>query len=66
MHFGRHANEGAIAPLRPPDYATGCYIHYYRIRILDLAMVTLVSTDTLGYTNFLHIVGNLVNFVVRC
>ena len=63
MQFGWHANEGAIAPLRPPDYATGCYIHYYRIRILNLAMV---STGTLGYTNFLHIVGNLVNFVVRC
>ena len=31
--------------------------------ILDLA---IVSTGTLGYTNFLHIVGNLVNFFVRC
>ena len=50
MHFGRHAKEGAIAPLPAlPGYATGYYIHYYKTRILDLAMV---STRTLGNTNF--------------
>ena len=64
MHFRQHVNEGGNSPQPAlPGYTTGCYIHYYRTRILDLAMV---STGTLGNTSFLHIVGNLVNFIVSC
>ena len=42
MHFGQNAKEGAIAP-----YATGCYIHNYMTRSLDLAMVSTGTLETL-------------------
>ena len=59
MQCGRHASS-------PPLSLATLLAATSTTKGLEFLIWQLVSTGTLGDTNFLHIVVNLVNFVVSC